>query len=91
MSKLLTSLCFFHCHSFERHFTHRLTISLYSRGNVFTQALVDIEHVQVDPPQLDDEWMADSFAGSDVCLQDAAQLTHRLRILQDVHVLWRTV
>lgn len=65
----------------------RLTVALDSRGDVFTQALVDVQHVQVDAAKLHYEGVADSLAGSDVCLEDAAQLTHRLRIFQDVHVL----
>lgn len=67
--------------------TTALTVALDGRGDVFTQTFVDVEHVQVDAPQLGDEGMTNSFAGSDVCLEDAAELAHRLCILQDVHVL----
>lgn len=64
-----------------------LTVGLDGSRDVLAQALVDIEHVKVDSAQLDDEGVSHRLAGSDVGLQDAAQLLHRLRVLQDVHVL----
>lgn len=64
-----------------------LTIGLNGGRDVLAQALVDIEHVEVNPSQLDDKGVSDSLAGSDVGLQDAAQLLHRLCVLQDVHIL----
>ncbi len=64
-----------------------LTICLNGSRDVLAEALVDIEHVKVNPSQLDDKRVSHSLTGSDVGLQDAAQLFHRLWVLQDVHVL----
>lgn len=64
-----------------------LTICLNGSRDVLAEALVDVEHVEVNPAQLDDEGVSHGLAGSDIGLQDAAQLFHRLRVLQDVHVL----
>lgn len=66
-----------------------LTVCLNSGRDVLAEALVHVEHVQVDAPQLDDEGVSHGLAGSDVGLQDAAQLLDGLRVLQDVHVLSR--
>lgn len=64
-----------------------LTICLNGSRDVLAEALVDVEHVKVDPSQLDDKRVSHSLTGSDVGLQDAAQLFHSLWVLQDVHVL----
>lgn len=64
-----------------------LTVRLDGSRDVLAEALVDVQHVQVNPSQLDDEGVSHGFAGSDVGLQDAAQLLDRLWILQDVNVL----
>lgn len=55
-----------------------LTIGLNGGRDVLAEALVDIEHVEVNPSQLDDKGVSYSLTGSDVSLQDAAQLLHRL-------------
>lgn len=67
--------------------TSFLTICLNSSRDVLAEALVDIEHVKVNSSQLDDERVSHSLTGSDVGLQDTAQLFHSLWVLQDVHVL----
>lgn len=59
---------------------NRLTICLNGSRDVLAEALVDIEHVEVNPPQLDDKWVPNSLTSSDVGLQDAAQLLHSLRV-----------
>lgn len=71
-------------------YTHahtQLTVGLDGRGDVLAQALVDVKHVQVDASQLHDKGVAHGLAGTHVSLQDAAQLSHCLWVLQDVHVL----
>lgn len=64
-----------------------LTVGLNGGRDVLAEALVDVEHVEVNPPQLDDKGVSHSLTGSDVGLQDAAQLLHRLCVFQDVHIL----
>lgn len=69
-------------------FTHTsLTICLNGSRDILAEALVDVEHVKVNPSQLDDKGMSHRLTGSDVGFQDAAQLFHSLRVLQNVHVL----
>ena len=63
------------------------TICLNGSRDILAEALVDVEHVEVNPSQLDDKGVSHGFTGSDVGFQDAAQLLHRLRVLQNVHVL----
>lgn len=64
-----------------------LTIGLNGRGDVLTQALVDVQHVQVDASQLHHKRVTDGLTRPHIGLQDATELTHRLRVLQDVYVL----
>lgn len=45
-----------------------LTVCLDSSRNVLTEALVHIEHVQVNPSQLDNKGVSHGLAGSDVSL-----------------------
>lgn len=49
-----------------------LTIALDGRRDVLAQALVDVEHVQVNAAQLQDEWVTHGFTRPHVGLQDAA-------------------
>lgn len=64
-----------------------LTVCLNGSRDVLAEALVDVKHVKVNPSQLDDEGVSHSLTGSDVGLQDAAQLFHSLWVLQNVHIL----
>lgn len=63
------------------------TVGLDGSRDVFTEALVYVEHVQVYATQLNNKRVSYGFTRSDVGLQDAAQLLHCLRVLQDVHIL----
>lgn len=64
-----------------------LTVCLNGSRDVLAEALVDVKHVKVNPSQLDDKGVSHSLTGSDVGLQDAAQLFHSLWVFQDVHIL----
>lgn len=57
-----------------------LTICLNGSRDVLAEALVDIEHVEVNPSQLDDKGVSYSLTSSYISLQDAAQLFHSLRV-----------
>lgn len=57
-----------------------LTICLNGSRDVLAEALVDIEHVEVNPSQLDDKGVSYSLTSSYISLQDAAQLLHSLRV-----------
>lgn len=63
------------------------TICLNGSRDVLAEALVDIEHVEVNPPQLDDKGVSNGLTSSYVGLQDAAQLLHSLRVFEDVNIL----
>lgn len=64
-----------------------LTVGLDSCRDVLTQALVNIEHIQVDASQLNYERVTHSLACPYIGLQDASQLFHSLWVLQDIHIL----
>lgn len=57
-----------------------LTVCLNGSRDVLTEALVDIEHVEVNPSQLDDKGVSYCLTSSYIGLQDAAQLLHGLRV-----------
>lgn len=49
-----------------------LTVALDGRRDVLAQALVDVEHVQVNAAQLQNEGVTHSFTRPHISLQDAA-------------------
>lgn len=49
--------------------------------------LVDVEHVQINAAQLYNIGMAQSFASSDICLEDVCQLLDSFRVFQHLDIV----
>lgn len=64
-----------------------LTVCLNGSRDVLAEALVHVEHVKVNPSQLDNKGVSHCLAGPDIGLKNAAQLFDGFWVLQDVHVL----